>query len=70
MNNLAVVLRVRGKYKEAEQLFRRALELEEKVLGKKHPQTIVGSFNLAIHPDRKFWLQTTSPLRSILFPDR
>jgi hypothetical protein len=38
-NNLAALLRDRGKYAEAEPLYRRAIEIDEKALGKDHPAT-------------------------------
>jgi Flp pilus assembly protein TadD len=47
MNNLAVVLTQRGKYEEAEQIFRQTLSLREKVSGKKHPDTLLSLNNLA-----------------------
>jgi tetratricopeptide (TPR) repeat protein len=47
MNNLALVLRNQGKYKEAETMHRQELELSEKVLGKEHPDTLTSMNNLA-----------------------
>ncbi|KAK0741212.1 P-loop containing nucleoside triphosphate hydrolase protein [Schizothecium vesticola] len=37
-----------GKYKEAEQMHRQALQLKEKVLGKEHPSTLASMNNLAL----------------------
>jgi hypothetical protein len=37
VNNLAEVFRDQGKYEEAEEMHRRALEGREKVLGAEHP---------------------------------
>ena len=48
MNNLALVLRIQGKYEEAEEMHRRALELKEKVLGPEHPSTLTSMNNLAV----------------------
>jgi len=39
VNNLASVLQYQGKYEEAEQMSRRAVEGKEKALGKEHPST-------------------------------
>ena len=46
MHNLANVLDGRGKYEEAEQLYRQVLEGFEKVLGKEHPETQKSRDNL------------------------
>ena len=48
MNNLAVLYGKRGKYKEAEPLCKRALEIREKVLGKDHPDVAKQLNNLAL----------------------
>jgi tetratricopeptide (TPR) repeat protein len=40
INNLAQVLSRRGKYEEAEKIYRQALGLKETVLGKEHPSTL------------------------------
>jgi tetratricopeptide (TPR) repeat protein len=47
VSNLALVLRDQGKYKEAEEMHRRALEGKEKVLGTEHPYTLISVNNLA-----------------------
>ena len=47
MNNLASVLRGQGKYKQAEEMHRQALTLQETVLGKEHPDTLASINNLA-----------------------
>ncbi|XP_048477118.1 uncharacterized protein LOC125488231 [Rhincodon typus] len=48
LNNLAVLCGKRGKYKEAEPLCKRALEIREKVLGKLHPDVAKQLNNLAL----------------------
>ncbi|XP_015686453.1 kinesin light chain 1-like, partial [Protobothrops mucrosquamatus] len=48
LNNLAVLYGKRGKYKEAEPLCKRALEIREKVLGKYHPDVAKQLNNLAL----------------------
>ncbi|TNN66970.1 Kinesin light chain 1 [Liparis tanakae] len=48
LNNLAVLYGKRGKYKEAEPLCKRALEIREKVLGKEHPDVAKQLNNLAL----------------------
>ncbi|KAH0620335.1 hypothetical protein JD844_020634 [Phrynosoma platyrhinos] len=48
LNNLAVLYGKRGKYKEAEPLCKRALEIREKVLGKDHPDVAKQLNNLAL----------------------
>src|SRR2546423_1842602 len=47
VNNLALVLRDQGKYEEAEQVHRRALEGYEKSLGREHPSTLTSVYCLA-----------------------
>ena len=47
MNNLALVLSKQGKYEEAEKMHRATLELREKVLGPKHPDTLSSMDSLA-----------------------
>ncbi|KAK0752902.1 Tetratricopeptide repeat-domain-containing protein, partial [Schizothecium vesticola] len=42
-----------GKYKEAEQIHRQALQLKEKVLGKEDPDTITSMSNLALVLDNQ-----------------
>ena len=46
-NNLAALLQAQGKYAEAEPLFRRAIEIDEKTLGKDHPDVATRYNNLA-----------------------
>ena len=41
-------LRHQGKYEQAEEMQRQALELQETVLGKEHPETLAGMNNLAM----------------------
>lgn len=48
LNNLAVLYGKRGKYKEAEPLCKRALEIREKVLGTEHPDVAKQLNNLAL----------------------
>ncbi|XP_031522951.1 kinesin light chain 4 isoform X3 [Papio anubis] len=48
LNNLAVLYGKRGKYKEAEPLCQRALEIREKVLGTNHPDVAKQLNNLAL----------------------
>ena len=48
LNNLAVLYGKRGKYKDAEPLSKRALELREKVLGQDHPDVAKQLINLAL----------------------
>jgi tetratricopeptide (TPR) repeat protein len=48
LNNLAVLYGKRGKYKDAEPLCKRALEIREKVLGKDHPDVAKQLNNLAL----------------------
>jgi hypothetical protein len=47
VSNLALVFRYQGKYEEAEEMNRRALEGSEKVLGMEHPSTLISVSNLA-----------------------
>ena len=47
-NNLAFLLQNQGKYAEAEPLFRRAIEISEKALGKEHPTVATDYNNLAV----------------------
>jgi hypothetical protein len=48
MGNLAVVLSSQGKNIEAEQINRQTLQLRQKVLGLRHPDTLVSISNLAV----------------------
>ena len=47
LNDLAAVYQVAGRYGEAEQLYKRALAIREKVLGAEHPYVAVTLNNLA-----------------------
>jgi tetratricopeptide (TPR) repeat protein len=47
LGNLGLLFRNDGKYKEAEQLFSRALEIRRKAFGKDHPQVAISLNNLA-----------------------
>ncbi|MDM8565225.1 tetratricopeptide repeat protein [Candidatus Halobeggiatoa sp. HSG11] len=40
MNNLALLLKDKGDYEQAESLLRQALEISENILGSEHPDTI------------------------------
>jgi CHAT domain-containing protein len=48
VNNLAFLYQSQGRYGEAEPLYRRALETQERVLGKEHPDTLTSLGNLAV----------------------
>ena len=48
MSNLAALLDVEGHYAEAEKLDRERLEIERRVLGPEHPDTLLSMGNLAI----------------------
>ena len=48
LNNLAVLYDIQGKPGEAERLYRRALSIDEKALGKEHPSVAIDLNNLAI----------------------
>ena len=48
LNNLANLLRETGRYEEAEPLYRRAIEIGEKVLGAEHPDLATRLNNLAL----------------------
>ncbi len=48
LNNLAVLHAKRSKYKEAEPLCQRALEIREKMLGRDHPDVAKQLNNLAL----------------------
>ena len=60
LNNLAVLYGKRGKYREAEPLCKRALEIREKVLGKDHPDVAKQLNNLA--------LLCQNQVRRLIFP--
>ena len=47
VNNLAVCLRAMGQLKDAEALYRRALEAHERTLSAEHPSTLATVNNLA-----------------------
>ena len=47
LNNLARLYRARGKYAEAEPLYKRALAINEKALGSDHPDLATTLNNLA-----------------------
>ena len=38
LNNIAVLLKMMGRYDEAEQLYKRSISIKEKALGPAHPQ--------------------------------
>ena len=44
---LALLLNYQGKHEEAEAIYRRTLELKVKVLGQKHPKTLISLHDLA-----------------------
>ncbi len=46
LNNLAALYDSQGKYSEAEPLYKEALDIAERKLGKEHPQTIIFRNNL------------------------
>ena len=46
-NNLAGIYRTLGRYPEAEILFKRAMEIDKKILGANHPSTAISIDNLA-----------------------
>lgn len=48
LNNLAVLYGKRGKYRDAEPLCKRALDIREKVLGREHPDVAKQLNNLAL----------------------
>jgi tetratricopeptide (TPR) repeat protein len=47
LDNLALLYDAQGKYAEAEPLFKRALAIYEKALGKDHPHVVAASRNYA-----------------------
>ena len=47
LDNLAGLYQAQGRYGEAEPLFKRALEVNERVLGPEHPDTLTSVNNLA-----------------------
>jgi len=48
LNNLALTYQSLARYKEAEPLYRRAIEIDEKTLGKDHPSVAIDYNNLAL----------------------
>ena len=48
LNNLALLYRTQGRYKEPEVLYQRALAIREKALGPQHRQTAESLNNLAV----------------------
>jgi len=48
LNNLALVYDAQGKYADAEELYKRALEIKEKALGSDHPNVAKTLYNLAL----------------------
>jgi tetratricopeptide (TPR) repeat protein len=46
LNNLAYLYQAKGDYDSAEPLYKRALEIAEKVLGAEHPNTVIFRNNL------------------------
>ena len=47
VNNLAILLSSLGHYEEAQQLFHRAVDVQERILGPEHPNTCNSVCNLA-----------------------
>ncbi|RYP39568.1 hypothetical protein DL766_000390 [Monosporascus sp. MC13-8B] len=72
MNNLVFVLDrqgKQGKYDEAEQMYRQALELKKAVLGKEHPSTFTNMNNLAqavLGKEHPFTLTNMNNLAGVL----
>jgi tetratricopeptide (TPR) repeat protein len=48
MSNLAVLYRLRGKYAQAEPLYTEVIEIDRRVLGEDHPDTLRSMNNLAV----------------------
>jgi hypothetical protein len=48
IDNLAEVLRLQGRYKQAEEMHQQALGLRETLLGKEHPDTLMRTNELAV----------------------
>jgi tetratricopeptide (TPR) repeat protein len=48
VNNLAFLYQSLGRYSEAEPLYKDAIEVSQRVLGKEHPQTLGSVTNLAL----------------------
>ena len=68
MNNLANVYDVQGKYAQAETLDSQTLEIQRRVLGPEHPDTLRSMNNLAIVYNCK--ASTRRPRRSTARPWR
>ena len=47
MNNLAIVYAMQGKNAQAEPLYSQTLEIDRRVLGPEHPETLIAMSNLA-----------------------
>jgi hypothetical protein len=47
MNNLATIYHTQGRWKEAEELQLKQLEISQRVLGDEHPDTLISMNNLA-----------------------
>ena len=62
LNNLASSTNTQGKYEEAEPLYRRALDIREKALGKDHPSTAISLNNLAALYRRAGEVREAEPL--------
>ena len=62
LSNLAALYVARGRYKDAEPLFRRSLAIKEKALGPGHPSVATGLNNLAaLHRALAIWEKTLGP---------
>ncbi len=48
LNNLAMVIQAQGRYEEAEEIYRQALEILNRLLGPEHPYTKGVKENLEI----------------------
>jgi len=48
VSNLAWLLEVQGKHEELEQMYQRAVEGSDKLLGMEHPDTLIGVNNLTL----------------------
>jgi len=62
MRNLSALLTYQGKFREAEQLLRPALDLQRVTLGDEHPETIQSIANLGITLQRDERLAEALPL--------
>ncbi|MDP9003696.1 MAG: tetratricopeptide repeat protein, partial [Verrucomicrobiota bacterium] len=59
--NLANVLTKQGKFREAESEYREIIPVDEKVLGKRHPDTLSLYFNFALSLARAGKLREAEP---------